>query len=323
MEGDPLKDLLTHLQRAWDRRSAQNLFEESEAFRVFHGPGEGDEDLSVDYFAGHLWVTLFDEKRDLDALKAILRKFASQVQAQSMVLMVRPKKGLPAMPEGIFGDVPADPFLVREEGARFWIRFTDTRHPGLFLDHVDLRRFLATKISAQRVLNCFSYTGSLSVAAALGGAKDVTSLDLSKATLDWAQKNWDANPLSHATHRCLARDYFKEFSKPKHEPWDLVILDPPSFSRGEKGTFSIPKDLVKLHELALLVLKPGGVLVTSLNTASLSWERYEQGVKAALKKVGRQAQVIQTLGLPDTFPTRMNVAEDRYLKGWILRVQKE
>ena len=92
-----------------------------------------------------------------------------------------------------------------------------------------------------------------------------------------------------------------------------MILDPPSFSRGKKGSFSTSKDLVRLHELAFDVLKPGGVLVTSINSENVSWGTFEKEVTAAAR--GVKYSVVSRITAPETFP------KATYLKGWILRLK--
>src|SRR6202041_44691 len=142
------------------------------------------------------------------------------------------------------------------------------KHPGLFLDHAPLRAWLKENSKGLNVLNTFAYTGSLSVAAGVGGAKKVTTLDLSRPTLEWARENWELNRLAEKNSDFIFGDYFEWIPRlaKKNQLFDCVILDPPSFSRGKKGGFSTTKDLRTLHELALDCVAPEGVLVTSINS---------------------------------------------------------
>lgn len=101
----------------------------------------------------------------------------------------------------------------------------------------------------------------------------------------------------------------------------MVIADPPSFSRGEKGVFSTAKNLPQLHALLLDVLVPNGLLITSINSAQISWQQYEKDLLQAAQQKGCRLQVLQRLEQPASFPNWLDEqASERYLKGFILRV---
>lgn len=309
------------LEEAWGRRAAHDLLKKMGALRIFHGPGEGDRgsiesSFSIDQFGDHYWVTEWEGAEARAAVCDFLKKRG----AVSAVVLARPVRGVPATAVPILGDPPEE-FQTRElwspaGNGCFLIRFLNQRHPGLFLDHAPLRGWLYQNARRWKVLNTFAYTGSLSVAAARGGAAHVTTLDLSKTTLAWAQRNWELNQLPADGARWIAGDYFEWLPRLKREGalFDCVILDPPSFSHGKKGVFSTAKDLVKLHALSLEVLAPGGHLVTSINSAHVTTRKFEGEVTQACREQGRKFSIVRTLKLPETFP----VAES-YLKGWILR----
>ena len=174
-------------------------------------------------------------------------------------------------------------------------------------------------------MNTFAYTGSLSVAAGLGGAAHVTTLDLSKSVVGWAEENWKLNKLSSDRARFLAGDVFEWLPRFKREgrKFDCVILDPPSFSRGVKGNFSTSKDLKKLHLMALEVLGGEGILISSINSANVPWARFESEVLSAARERGLGFELLQRIDLPDTFPTPFEKPDERYLKGWILRLRTQ
>jgi 23S rRNA (cytosine1962-C5)-methyltransferase len=172
-----------------------------------------------------------------------------------------------------------------------------------------------------KVLNTFAYTGSLSVAAGLGGAEHVTTLDLSKPTVRWAQDNWELNGLAADRGRFISGDVFEWLPRLGREGrlFDAIILDPPSFSRGNKGSFSTSKDLTMLHRLAMELLAERGTLITSINSANVSWAQYEKDVLSAARELGHEYEVLSRIDLPETFPTPLSQPQARYLKGWILR----
>jgi 23S rRNA G2069 N7-methylase RlmK/C1962 C5-methylase RlmI len=331
------------LETAWQKREKLGLFGETEALRVFHGPGEGTgalRDWAIDRFGGHYWVTFWaagpapgatskagsmpkdasGDARTLEEITAFLRGKG----ARSVVWLGRPEQGVPALPKVAWGEPPAGRFEVREGEARFWVQLLEARHPGLFLDHAPLRRWLEANVRGMSVLNAFAYTGSLSVACGLGGASHVTTLDLSKPTVRWAEENWGLNGLDPAHARFIAGDVFEWLPRLKREAkrFGCVILDPPSFSRGKKATFSTAKDLKKLHVLALALLGDAGYLVTSINSANVAWRKYEADVQAAARESGVSLEVLRKIEQPPSFPPDPRRVETAYLKGWVFRATR-
>ncbi len=320
-----MAEFQTGFEKAWNWRESRGYFEGGDALRVFHGPGEGMDatgSLAIDRFGSHYWITKWAGGARADSrLDSAIEKFLREKGANSAVILERPEKGVPEQPRVLFGNVPPDRFAVSEGPTRFWIQLQDSRHPGLFLDHLPLRQWLNQRARNLRVLNTFAYTGSLSVAAAFGGAAQVTTLDLSNPTVRWAEENFKLNGLPVEGARFIAGDVFEWLPRLKRqgEKYDCVILDPPSFSRGQKKNFSTAKDLVFLHELALDLLNEGGYLVTSINSATLSATRFEGDVMAAAKSRKARLQTLMQLQQPETFPSIPGDPESRYLKGFIFR----
>jgi 23S rRNA (cytosine1962-C5)-methyltransferase len=335
-----------NLAAAFTCREQSGQLQNTDALRMFHGPGEAClqsgtlqavlKNVSVDRFGEHAWVTLWEEQgssKIFECFEQQVRESLCQFLQQhfsSAVLLYRPVKGVPENPSVLFGTPPAERFNVHEGRAQYLIQLLDAKHPGLFLDHAPLREWLMRNSQGLRVLNTFAYTGSLSVAAGIGGAAHVTTLDLSKATMRWAEANGELNGLSGDSARWIAGDVFewlprlkKEIGQGKTPVFDMVIMDPPSFSRSDKGAFSTAKDLPQLHALALELLAPGGLLVTSINSAKISWEQFEKDILQGAKQSGCTLQVLKRLEQPETFPNWLHEqANERYLKGYIFRVQK-
>lgn len=338
-----ITSITDNLAAAFTRREQSGQLQQSDALRIFHGPGEAQvkdralqavlKNLSIDRFGQHAWVTLWEEQAN-STIQALFEQHVRlplcdflQQHFVSAVLLYRPVKGVPENPSILFGAPPAERFSAFEKGARYEIQLQDTKHPGLFLDHAPLREWLMHNCHGLRVLNTFAYTGSLSVAAGIGGAKHVTTLDLSKATMRWAEANGELNGLNGDRARWIAGDVFewlprlkKEIGQGKIPLFDMVIMDPPSFSRSDKGTFSTAKDLPQLHALALDILAPGGLLITSINSAKITWEQFEKDILQAAKQKKCNLQVLKRLEQPETFPNWLHEqANERYLKGFIFR----
>ena len=156
---------------------------------------------------------------------------------------------------------------VREGKADLYVNLTDFIDTGLFLDHRPLRELIAKEAAGKRVLNLYSYTCAISLAAALGGASEVVSVDLSRKYLDWGRRNFmQSGLMESAKYRFIDSDVF-EWIKSGSEQYDLVIIDPPTFSNSKKfgGTFEVQRDHLSLIKRAMNRLDSNGVLYFSNN----------------------------------------------------------
>lgn len=156
---------------------------------------------------------------------------------------------------------------VAEGGLKFLCNLDDYLDTGLFLDHRRTRDMVRTEARGRRVLNLFCYTGSFTVYAAAGGAAATTSVDLSNTYLDWARDNLALNGLAGPDHALVRADATRWLATAGREAFDLVVLDPPSFSSSKamEGTLDIQRDHAALLRDALRALAPAGVLYFSTN----------------------------------------------------------
>jgi len=158
-------------------------------------------------------------------------------------------------------------FDLEEGRLKFRIKLEKYIDTGLFLDHRPLRQKLVDITDTKEVLNLFCYTGSLSVASAVGGAT-VTSVDLSNTYLNWAKENFHINDLNTDDHRFIKADVFQYLEKSSESgKFDIVILDPPTFSQSKsmESTLDIQRDQRMLVKGCLKLLKPNGILYFSTN----------------------------------------------------------
>jgi 23S rRNA (cytosine1962-C5)-methyltransferase len=214
----------------------------------------------------------------------------------------------------VFGEPAPDRFQILENGARYELSFNEGYSVGLFLDQRENRRRLLRGHAgrefslppAARVLNAFAYTCGFSVCAARAGG-EVTSLDLSRKYLEWGRRNFVLNQLDPAAHHFIYGDVFDWFRRlaRKGAAFDLILLDPPTFSRSrEHGTFQVEKDYGALCVAALKLLKPGGVLFASTNSADWAAEAFlgviEKAVAAEKRKIVRSHYVPQPPDFPIT-----------------------
>jgi 23S rRNA (cytosine1962-C5)-methyltransferase len=265
---------------------------------------------TIDQYGPFAWVTLYS---DHDQTLGLENEFKNQ-GVEYAVKILKSKSGLPTKPEIWFGNVP-EKFIANEDGINYEIRCLDTFHPGLFLDHQRTRQWLKDHSKDSSVLNLFSYTGSLAISAAMGGATKTISIDLSNPSTQWAKINAELNGLS-SDHQFIKGDVFdwtKRFKK-KNQTFDIVVSDPPSQSRSDELHFSTQKHLDLLHERCLDCLAPQGTLLTSINTEVISQKVMIASVHHVAEKLGRRIRNYTDLPLPEAFES-----EFRAMKG--LRVQ--
>jgi 23S rRNA (cytosine1962-C5)-methyltransferase len=157
-------------------------------------------------------------------------------------------------------------FEVLEGPIRFLVNLSDRLDTGLFLDHRNTRARVREESPGKRVLNLFAYTGSFTVAAATGGARSTTSVDLSATYLGWAGRNLALNGVRGAGHDLVRADCLRWLDEARGR-WDLVVLDPPphSTSKGMRGDFNVQRDHRRVLAAVLGLLAPGGVLYFSTN----------------------------------------------------------
>ena len=161
------------------------------------------------------------------------------------------------------------PFMVHEHGLRFEVdleRYLDT---GLFLDHRSTRAMVRTQASNKRFLNLFAYTGSFTVHAIAGGARSSLTLDLSNTYSEWTRRNLALNRLDQPEHQVVATDVLRwlEGAPRRDERFDLIVLDPPSFSNSKRmdTSFDVQRDHAWVINRTLLRLAPDGLLLFSTN----------------------------------------------------------
>lgn len=167
---------------------------------------------------------------------------------------------------------------VQESDLLFWVNFSDYLDTGLFLDHRTTRNFLTQLMHQQSgeksFLNLFAYTGSATVYAAKGGALKTTTVDMSNTYLDWAKRNMSSNGYKGINHQFIQSDCLQWLAQPHAQKYDLIFLDPPSFSTSKrmKQTFDVQKDHVEIIRYASQLLKENGILIFSNNLRSFKMD---------------------------------------------------
>lgn len=261
---------------------------DTNAVRLFNGQSDGIDGLVIEQYA-HVLVAQCHRGR-LMLRESELRDVCERAMRVSGAVAVYRKQFVQNRSQTAPGAEaahrneqpwigrPVEPRIaILENGMRLWIQPYDGFATGLYLDQRDNRRCVRGMASGRRVLNTFSYTCAFSVAAALGGAVETVSVDVSKKHLEWGRRNFAANnfPLDH--HHFICADIFDYFKRARRQRrrFDLVILDPPSFARTRHPprTFVLSDSLPALLAQAAKLLDPHGRLLVSTNHRDISAAR--------------------------------------------------
>ena len=263
-----------NLELLKDERYIKALFEIDRRNRLFANsarclrwvhPKTNGLDYALDLFDSHVVLSWYGERWS-ETDEKMFERLAESVGRKLLVKFMAPK--LKASAES----VPlATRWTVLEGEIKHQLRMDSGQAPGLFLDQRLQREWVRENSKGKTVLNLFSYTGGFSVAAVMGGATAVASVDSNKSMLNWARENFALNGLDADAHTFLCRDVvtFLDQAVSKAVKFDIVVCDAPSFSRSEKGLFKIEVELENLIKKSVELLAPGGELLFSLNAESI------------------------------------------------------
>lgn len=298
----------------------KDLYESTEtnAFRMFNGEGDGIGGLTIDYFAGYYLVTWYSE-----GIYSFKEEVISALLKSTQVKGIYQKKRFDTDgkyiedQDYVVGEVPDWPLIVKESGQQFAIYLDDGAMVGIFLDQREVRKRIRDHYAkGKTVLNTFSYTGGFSVFAAAGGASQTTSVDLANRSLSKTREQFSVNDIDPETQIIIVEDVFKYFkyAVKKELRFDMVVLDPPSFARSKKFTFSASKDYTNLLKEAIAITEKGGVIVASTNCSSFNIERFKSFIDNAFSQMGSKYTILEEYTLPKDFKTINTFKEGNYLK---------
>lgn len=258
--------------------------------------------VAIDWYDGEVVVHEYAAPAQVDPSIAQKRLFdvvnqlpkVLDISADAMVLKVREKQKGKEQYQALAKQGQYKE--VQEYGARFLVNLRDYLDTGLFLDHRLTRRSIQQQAKDKSVLNLFAYTGTASVHAAIGGARTVTTVDMSNTYLDWAQRNFAINQLAGKQYQFVQANVL-DWLKGCHNQFDLIFVDPPTFSNSKRmeDTWDVQRDHLKLLSMIGRVLAPGGKVIFSNNKRRFKLER------SALEEAGWAIKDISAASLPEDF----------------------
>ncbi|HFM9866608.1 TPA: class I SAM-dependent rRNA methyltransferase [Streptococcus pneumoniae] len=312
----------TLFRKAKEKRNAYYQDDLTTAFRLFNQEGDGFGGLTVDLYGDYAvfsWYNSYVYQIRQTISEAFRQVFPEVLGAYEKIRF----KGLDYESAHVYGQEAPDFFNVLENGVLYQVFMNDGLMTGIFLDQHEVRGSLVDGLAmGKSLLNMFSYTAAFSVAAAMGGASHTTSVDLAKRSRELSQAHFQANGLSTDEHRFIVMDVFEYFkyAKRKDLTYDVIVLDPPSFARNKKQTFSVAKDYHKLISQSLEILNPGGIIIASTNAANVSRQKFTEQIDKGF--AGRSYQILNKYGLPADFAYNKKDESSNYLKVISMKVSK-
>ena len=312
----------TLFRQAKEKRSAYYQDDLTTAFRLFNQEGDGFGGLTVDLYGDYAvfsWYNSYVYQIRQTISEAFRQVFPEVLGTYEKIRF----KGLDYESAHVYGQEAPDFFTVLENGVLYQVFMNDGLMTGIFLDQHEVRGSLVDGLAmGKSLLNMFSYTAAFSVAAAMGGASQTTSVDLAKRSRELSQAHFQANGISTDDHRFIVMDVFEYFkyAKRKGLTYDVIVLDPPSFARNKKQTFSVAKDYHKLISQSLEILNPEGIIIASTNAANVSRQKFTEQIDKGF--AGRNYQILNKYGLPADFAYNKKDESSNYLKVISMKVSK-
>ncbi|WLR51329.1 class I SAM-dependent rRNA methyltransferase [Bacillus tianshenii] len=311
------------IKAALNKRSKFYQDPETTAFRVFNNEGDGIGGLTIDYFDGYYVINWYSE--GIYAFKdEVIQSLEKLVEFKAIYQKKRFASKGKYIEEDDFvaGERGEFPIIVKENGVHFAVHLNDGAMVGVFLDQREVRRTIRDKYAeGKTVLNTFSYTGAFSIFAALGGAAKTTSVDLANRSYSKTIEQFSVNGIDFEAHDIIVQDVFNyfKFAAKKNFKFDMVILDPPSFARSKKHTFSAAKDYKNLLKETIAITEDNGVIVASTNASNVSVNKFKGFIDKAFKEMGGKYKLMEEFSLPEDFRTTKDYKEGDYLKVVFIR----
>ena len=312
----------TLFRQAKEKRTAYYQDDLTTAFRLFNQEGDGFGGLTVDLYGDYAVFSWYNSY--VYQIRKVISEAFRQVFPEVLGVYEKIRfKGLDYESAHVYGQEAPEFFTVLENGVLYQVFMNDGLMTGIFLDQHEVRGSLVDGLAmGKSLLNMFSYTAAFSVAAAMGGASQTTSVDLAKRSRELSQAHFQANGISTDDHRFIVMDVFEYFkyAKRKGLTYDVIVLDPPSFARNKKQIFSVAKDYHKLISQSLEILNPGGIIIASTNAANVSRQKFTEQIDKGF--AGRSYQILNKYGLPADFAYNKKDESSNYLKVISMKVSK-
>jgi 23S rRNA (cytosine1962-C5)-methyltransferase len=295
---------------------------DTNTYRLLHGEGDRLPGVVCDVYANHA-VLRFDGE-GITHWRDTLSGFLEEALRSRGVshLLARSGRGNERRVTAAFGKLPGEPVKVTERGMQLLVDLEHGQKTGMFIDQRESRWTVRNLAAGLRVLNLYGYTGGFSVAAGLGGAEQVETVDIAAPALELAEQNWTLNRLNpgkHAVYPADVSEFLARAAKRAAE-YDLVIADPPSFAPNEKSVRTALKAYRNLHRAAIGCVAPGGYYLAASCSSHIRRDAFEDTVREGARRTRRVVQILERRGPPPDHPRLLAFPEGDYLKVLLARV---
>jgi len=299
----------------------QILPPETNAYRLVHGEGDRLPGFVVDLYgdyavlrfdspALHSWLPTW--------LEALVPMFG-RLGVRGAVARLPKDKDFGV--QQVWGEPPPELVTVVERGMKLVASLWHGQKTGLFLDHRESRWRIRELSEGCRVLNLYGYTGGFSVAAGLGGAREVVTVDSARPALELATQSWNANALKGQRHRVVVSDVPRYMHALRDdERFDIVISDPPSFAPNQRAVPKATRAYQNLHQSCMQHVADGGLYLAASCSSHISLDVFETSLRDAARATNRSATILETWGAAPDHPVLRVFPEGQYLKVCLLRI---
>ncbi|HKM58372.1 MAG TPA: class I SAM-dependent rRNA methyltransferase [Chthoniobacterales bacterium] len=289
--------------------------------RIVWSESDGLPGLIIDRYGAHLVLQTLTLA--MDQRKALIVEVANQLLSPSSIIErndapIRKAEGLDLVTGLLFGERPGR-IELEANGIRFYADLLTGHKTGLYLDQLDNYQIVAGIAGGLRVLDCFANQGAFAIACAKAGASSVTAVEISGSLVKLVDENAQLNGVTITTKEANVFDYLSDQIRDRIQ-FDLIVLDPPSFTKTKESLNSARRGYKEIHLRALQLLPPEGYLATFSCSHHVSREMFLEMIVDASVDAKRHVRILKSLSQPLDHPILPHLPETEYLKGFLLQV---
>jgi len=280
-----MKKYSTILQEAYDLRQSIIKQDNLEAFRLYDRENDKLTEVAIDKYRDWAEIQVFAPLPE-NKLKFVVDDLTNSLNIKGVYIKDRTKEQcFKTKSNFLCGTRHPQHFIFEESGFKFSVNLEEYLDTGVFLDARIIRRIIKKNSQNKRVLNLFSYTGVSSLASISAGASQTISVDVSNTYSEWAKRNMELNGYDIENNRIIIQDVrdFLNSEKGRQNKYDLIIIDPPTFSHSKKGDFSVQRDHVRLLNDCLLCLELNGKILFTTHFKDFRFQK--EKVRAKIKEI--------------------------------------
>ena len=307
------------IERAINVRNTLGI--DSNLCRLVWSESDGLPGLIVDRYGDHIvlqTLTLAMSLRENLIVQALVELLNPKSITARNDAPIRKAEGMEVGKAMLHGEQPA-PFPIQSAGMTFQIDTWEGQKTGLYLDQIDNYQLVARHAKGKRVLDCFSNQGGFAQACALAGAVEVTAVDVSAPANEQAQANATASGLNIKFVTENAFDFLKESEK-RGDKYDLIILDPPSFTKTKQSVNDAMRGYKEIHLRALKMMEPGGLMMTFSCSHHVSTGDFYSNIRDAAVDAKRSLRLVERYGQRLDHPILLGIPETEYLRGYAVQI---